>query len=122
MSNYHVLETSEKDHASRVAFHIAVPVENNAVGINLCTAVSQFLAGTETPTSVPWLEATNPSEYAQLQNGEVYEHSAEVTYNANLTIAGKRDLLDARYSQLATSIPKIIRSKFRFWGLDRNVP
>ena len=121
MSDFHVLETSEKDHASRVAFHIAVPNENNAVSVNLRTAVSQYLAAQEVVTSVPWLEATNPSEYTQLQNGEVYEHSAEVRYSANLSVPEKRGLLDARYSQLASNIPAIIRSKFRFWGLDRDV-
>jgi len=118
MSNYHVLDANDKEDKIRVAFHIAVPDEVNAASVNLRECVSQFISQI---TIVPWLEADLPTEYTQIGNGEVYEHSQVVQVNANLSVIEKRTILDTKFNQLNTVIPDLIRGRFRFWGLDRDV-
>ncbi len=115
MSNYHVLETSEKEHSSKVVFHITVPDENNGVGVNLRIALSQYhIEGTE----VPWLDQ---AEITQINNGEIYEHVQKVYYDAELTVSEKRSLIDNKYNSLVANIPDKIRAILRFWGLDRSI-
>ena len=118
MSNYHVLDVNDKEDKVRVAFHIAVPDELNAASVNLRECVSQFISQI---TIVPWLEVDFLAEYTQIGNGEVYEYFQVVQVNANLTVLEKRTLIDNKFNQLNTVIPDLIRGRFRFWGLDRDV-
>ena len=118
--NYHVLQSSRGDRVN-VVFHISVPDELNAVTVNLRDAVKQYLAGQGIVSQVPWLEANNPTEYAQIQNGEIYEHSTVVQYNVNFSDADKRTEMDSKYTAMAVLIQDEIRSRFKFWGLDRDV-
>lgn len=118
MADYHVLESTRRDKV-RVAFHIPVPDENNNVGINFQTAVSQYLTGE--PTVVPWLQSKDPTEYVQLQNGEIYEYVETIEYNANSTNSEKQAVVDVWYNELVSKIPNTIRERFIFWGLDRRI-
>jgi hypothetical protein len=118
MSNYHVLDVNDKEDKINVAFHIVVPDELNAVGVNLMECVSQFIDQT---TKVPWLEVDFPTEYIQIGNGEVYEYSITVQVDANLSVLDKRTLLDNRFNTLNTAIPEVLRKRFKFWGLNRDV-
>jgi len=118
MSNYHVLGVNDKEDKVRVAFHFVVPDELNSASVNLRECVSQFISQI---TIVPWLEADFPTEYTQIGNGEVYEHSLAVQVNANLSVLEKRTILDNKFNQLNTVIPDLIRGRFRFWGLNRDV-
>ena len=118
--NYHVLQSSRGDRVN-VVFHISVPDEDNAVAVNLRSAVSQFLSGQGTVSQVPWLETNNPTEYAQIQNGEIYEHSTVVQYDTNLADGDKRTEMDNKYIALVAMIQNEIRERFKFWGLDRDV-
>jgi len=115
MSNYHVLELNDKQDRARVAFHITTPTENNSQGVALNFAISQHLAP---ETVVPWL--VDP-ELTQIQNGEVFEHIETVKFDANLTELQKRSEIDTRFNALNTKIPDIIRTRYRFWGMDRDV-
>jgi len=118
MSNYHVLDVNDKEDKVRVAFHIAVPDEVNAASVNLRECLSQFISQV---TIISWLEADFLVEYTQIENGEVYEHSLAVQVNANLSVLEKRTILDNKFNQLNTVIPDLIRGRFRFWGLNRDV-
>ena len=121
MSNYHVLEMSHKKNEVIVVFHIAVPNENNAVGINLRSAIKQWSWKKIDISCVPWLAEGDPDEYLAIQNGAIYEHNKIVEFDASLTTLQKRSLIDDMYTSLANSIPNIIRNRFSFWGLDRDV-
>ena len=120
MSNYHILNSSEKDHEVNVVFHIPVPNENNAVGVNLRAALTQHKPFTE--SAVPWLAATNPDEVTSLTNGEIYEHSQLVEYDAKMTDVQKRSRIDEKYSALGVIVVNRIRSILKYWGLNRDVP
>lgn len=125
MSNYHVMQVSDKKDTATVAFHITVPDEDNAVSVNLRTALKQHLDGIDSServvSQVPWLETDFAAEFTAIQNGGVYEHLITVEFDANLTIAQKRTVLDSRYTALAGAIPDILRERFKFWGLNRDV-
>lgn len=122
MANYHILETDEGKRYVQVVFHIAVPSENNSAGVNLQTCIAQYVAERDAVTSVPWLETDNPTEYAALAAGAVYEHGpVSVEIPAYGTVLEQRDAVDARYTQFAVWMPEIIRKRFLFWGLDRDV-
>lgn len=115
MSNYHVLEVNDKQDRATVAFHIGVPSEINAVSVNLRTAIVQHLAP---ESQVPFVDS---SEQTQIANGEIYEHIEHVEFNAHLTLAEKRTIIDNRYTVLASSILDKIRSRYEFYGLSRDV-
>lgn len=124
MSNYHVLEiTADKDTAT-VAMHFTVPDETNFASVNLRTALVQYLAkiNPDAPiTVVPWLETEDPTEYAALAAGSVYEVMQQVEYNVNATNAEKATVIDTRWTALSSTIPDLIRERLKFWGLDRDV-
>ncbi|MBW8001762.1 MAG: hypothetical protein FVQ80_07030 [Planctomycetes bacterium] len=121
MSNYHVLKVSDKKDSANVAYHVGVPSENNVAGVNLRSAVSQSLSGVS-PSQVPWLQGDFSIEYAGLQSGVTYEHVESIRFNANLSNANKQLAIDGRFTELVTSIPNKIRARFKFWGLNRDVP
>ena len=115
MSNYHVLEVNDKQDRARVAFHISVPDESNAQSVALKDCIKQHLSPV---VDIPWL--IDP-ELTQIQNGEVYEHIETVEFDANLTALQKRGEIDARYTVLNSNIPNIIRNRYEFWGMDRDI-
>lgn len=124
MSNYHILTMAPKEHEADVVFHIAVPNENNSAiptNVNLQNCVSAYIANNDNVTAVPWLEADNYTEYQQIINGEIYEKKDTIKFNANITLAQKRDIIDARYTVLSTNLPDQLRSVFKFWGSNRDV-
>jgi len=118
MSNYHILQSTPEGHEVQVVFHIVVPDENNKVNINLRTALVQYQPFIK--SSVPWILETD-AEFIQLKAGELYEYVETVCYNGNFALIQKRDICDARYTQLINIIQNRIRAALCFWGLNRNV-
>ena len=125
MANYHVMEICDDKDVAKIAWHIAVPDEDNYAGVNLRTALGQYLTsaagGERTITQVPWLEADNPTEYASLSGCEVYEIIQTVEYNANDGNAAKAAAMDEHWTQLNSTIPDTLRERLKFWGLNRDV-
>jgi hypothetical protein len=117
MSNYHVLDMTTKEHEVQVIFHIPIPDENNNANINLRTALTQYKS--QKSSQVPWIGA---AELTDMENGLLYEHRETIMFDANLSLAQKRTIIDNRYTVLATSIVSQIRSRLKFWGMDRDVP
>ena len=126
MSNYHVLQISNKKDKAWVAFHIAVPDENNSANKNLRVALKEQLEGLNPTdrviTNVPWLETEFAAEYAQIKDCEVYEHYVGIKFDPALTVIQKRNILDQKYTNFAASIPNTLRERLKFWGLNRDVP
>jgi hypothetical protein len=118
-SDYHVLTINPKADNPRVAFHIPVPNELNSAGINFRVAVKTDIGQT---SIVPWLEADFPTEYIAIQNGEIYERIETVQVNANASDLAKRTAIDARFTTLSVGVPNYIRTIYKFWGMNRDVP
>ena len=124
MSNYHVLEINELENHAQVAFHVSVPDELNGAGINLRTALKQYLErGAQSGTiesGVPWIA---PAELTELQAGDLYEYLADTEFaNAHAADLEKRDQIDAKYTTLVPAVQDRIRKILKFWGMDRDVP
>jgi len=119
MSNWHALKMDKEEDGVRVAFHIPIPDENNSASVNLRIALKQWLEeDLEIGSQVPWIT----TEITDIQSGALYEHVTNIKFDANLTLAQKRTIIDGKYTTYSTSIVDRIRSEFKFWGMDRDVP
>ena len=126
MSDYHVLGQNQKEHRADVVFHIPIADENNSVGVNLRTAVSQYVRPRlddgslgDFQSEVSWITAP---ESALLQSGDLFEHSEIFEYLQDETDLQKQTKIDARYTTLKTKVLDKIRKVLQFWGKDRDVP
>ena len=121
MSNYHVLEINErKKDRARVAFHFAVPAEQNVATKDL----SDCYAEHEGPLTsvVPDLGTTDATELAAIVAGTVIERVETVQYDANAANAAKLAVVEARWTTLNGQIADIVRERYKFWGYNADVP
>lgn len=117
MSNYHALEASKTGDSIRVAFHIAVPNETNALGYNIRTALSED-TGIEKTSLVPWIDS---AEQTQLTNGELYEHIYSFKTHKDISNIVKRDRMDAKYTSLIATVQEALRQRYLYWRFNRDV-
>lgn len=117
MSNYHVLDASNKGDSIRIAFHIAVPNENNAIGYNIRTALAED-DGISKTSIVPWIET---AEQTQLTNGELYEHVYSFRTNKDIPNLTKRDRMDAKYTSFIPTVQEALRQRYTYWRFNRDV-
>lgn len=120
MSNYHILNSSIEDHEVQVVFHIPIPNGNNNVGVNYQQALKEFKPFAE--SKVPWLQQNNPTEFSQLQNGEIYEYAETIEYDAKTTDPAKQAAIDAKFNELKNKIQDHLQKQLKYWGKDRDVP
>lgn len=117
MSNYHVLDAANTGDTIRIAFHITVPSETNAIGYNIRTALSEDEAISKT-SIVPWIET---AEQTLLTNGELYEHVYSFKTNKDVPNLTKRDRMDAKYTSLVSTVQEGIRQRYTYWRFNRDV-
>ena len=121
MSDYHVLEAHEKDHQLRVVFHLPIPeTGNNAVGVQWRAAVVEYQRG-NTDSCVPNLAA---EEQTQLTNGELYEHSVNLCFDAAMTNAQKVAIVEAAFTKAKNGedgVLEILKRRLKYWGKTGNV-
>jgi hypothetical protein len=123
MADYHVLTMDAKVDSANVVFHFTIPDENNFAARNKRDVVKAFLeasaeGGTIT-SDYPFIVA---GELTQMQAGEIYEHPETVEFDGNLTMAQKRDIIDARWTALNTAVLARLDNEMDFYGYDRDVP
>jgi hypothetical protein len=123
MANWHARESNEDGNTIIIVFHVPIPVETNQAGLGLRDA----LARSPLRSNTVMAEGTGQglitaAEKAQLAAGELFEFVQRFDVNPNLTATQTRDLIDARYTQLATAIPARLRKALAYFGFDRNVP
>ena len=123
MSNFHILNTSEKLTNARVVYHVAIPDEMNNDSTNYRTAVYEWQGGGTISSIVPNIETEFAAEYAAMQTGEIYEYVETFIFsNANLSNLAKRTEIDNRYAELATEQVNYLKKILKFWGMNRDVP
>lgn len=113
MSNYHILDAHEKGHKVRVVFHIAIPNEDNAAGVNKRIALTQYKPFTESAYA-----ATSQAEKDQLIAGELYEHVETVKFDGEMTNIQKLQAVANRYTDLSIAMPTKLGKVLKFWGGD----
>lgn len=116
--NYHVLNGNEKGDSFKVAFHIAVPVEQNKANTAALRASLAEDPWIDKTSIVPWIDA---AEQTKLTNGELYEHVETFATHPDRTTGNDRTRLDARYTQLSSSIVTGIRRRYAYWRYNRDV-
>lgn len=120
--NYHILGGSNDGNTYTIAMHIPVPDTENEVGVNYRTALVQMRTNPETsemPKSiVPFIEA---AEQAQLDSGELVEHTIAFQTHPGETLVQKRDRIDEKYGTLKVSVREQWIHRLRYWGYDRHV-
>ena len=123
MSNFHILNTSEKLTNARVVYHVAIPDEMNNDSTNYRTAVYEWQGGGTISSIVPNIETEFAAEYAAMQTGEIYEYVETFIFsNANLSNLAKRTEIDNRYTEIATEQVNYLKKILKFWGMNRDVP
>ena len=130
MSDYHGLDVTAKLNQIRIAIHSPTPAGNNDVGYSYALAVKEARTSTAPdgitqipPTSiVPWLEATNPTEYSEIQNGTIVETVENVEFDANASNAAKVQVMNAYVAARIPEITQEVTHRLEFWGADRNLP
>jgi hypothetical protein len=124
--NYHILNLNNYKNIARVVYHFSVPDENNSIGINLRTALIQYLdlARPDRVVSiVPNLQVSDITEYNNIVAGVIYEYVKEFKFsNANLSLADKRTEVDSNFTALQITVVDKLRNILSFWGMERNVP
>lgn len=122
MSSYHVLESFDGGEKVQVVFHIPVPNTLNYVGTNLRTAfVAYKTAHNDTGSSiVPLLATSDPTEYAAIVAGQIYEHQ-EYVYAPDHDPLVKKATIDALYTKRSAIITVELADRFQFWGFNANV-
>ena len=118
MSNYHVLKQTDLKHEVRVVFHFPVPAGTNEAGKNFSDCVKEDLAPED--SAVPNLVTDNPTEHGQILNGEVLEVQKTVEFNATLTVAQKRAVIEQEWTDTQALLKK--ENEYQWWGYAADVP
>jgi len=118
MANYHILDGRADGNYYTVVFHLPVPNITNAVGFNYRAVMAAQLSA-EWISAVPHITTT---EDAQIKAGELYELSWGYDTHPGISLAEKRDELDARFATFSIGVIAQIEARFEFYGFDRDVP
>jgi len=121
MSDYHGLEVSAKFNTIRIAIHSNTPNGTNLVGYAYDQALLEYFGETPT-TAVPWLEATNPTEFGQIQTGNVFETVEVVGFDANATQSEKVQAMNEYVAARKPQVEADMLRRLEYWGADRMLP
>jgi len=122
MSNYHILEQSEDKKTVRTVFHLPVPDYTTEAAVKL-EASLVAAKDSESPVSqVPNLATDNPTEYAAIQAGKIYEHVEAVRYSSvNLTNSQRIAEIESRYKILAVDAIEPLKTRLDLFGKSADV-
>ena len=113
----HAMNINAKGNVVTVAFHIQVPDEDTAAGVNLRTAVIE--SGLSEGTSIN--PRTSVGELAQIAAGEVLEIVEGVQFDKNWTNAVKLAKIAERHAVFESAGRDRLRSQLKFWGYAADV-
>ena len=116
MSNVHTREFDEAERSLACVFHIPIPAAgNNLAGIQWQTVVKNWRNSNGGTVSV--ISEIDPTEQAQLDNGELIEVSANVVFSSiNLNNAQRQTEVNAAYSAEVTRLQTELQTTLNFFG------
>ena len=119
MSDYHIVDGDLEGEgtAYTVVFHVPVPNENNAISVNLRTALAQDTEVSKA-SKVPWLSQAHKDS---LTNGEVFEVILAYRRDPNNTLGQDQAAIDVLFTNKSSAVQNKLRDRYRFWGHDRDV-
>ena len=108
----HILEQDVGNKTVNCIFHIPVPDEANAVGVNWRIAVVRSLK------PAPLLNWNSQDENTQIENGEVLEIMEAVRFSSvGLTDTERLLEIDAAYTTRSATLLSELAVKLNFYGL-----
>lgn len=122
MSDYHILDISGDGQRVSVIFHVPIDNVNNSVGVNLRTALKQYLESqSESGTITSSLPGIDSVELTSLQNGEKYEEKKDLHFNVFLSNVEKLAIVIQTFTHDSIVIKNAISSRLKFWGKSGDV-
>lgn len=130
MADYYLLTQNRKKDRVDVVYHIPIAATNNFAGVSFRTAVQQLRtiyfdvngAPLVTPilprTLVPFLDSGTKTK---VENGEVWEEKVLVKFDANLSKAAKKTIIDDLFTAESANILTKIQIELDFWGFEGTV-
>ena len=131
MSDYHILSGDKNGNSFQVVMHLPFPNEDNAIGVNYRTALSEQ-RGSPYASVIPYGLA---GEQTALDAGALLEHSINYNTNPSLTPAENRNILRAIWtdlqiegalnSEMEAGEPNLIeemQNRLKYWHYTDDVP
>jgi len=117
MSNYHILEASDKGNSLRVVMHIAVPVQTNLANKTLSSCIIEDPS--KVKTSI--LASVTTAEINGIAAGTLVEYVISVRTHKDIPNITKRNRLDAAYNKAVIKEQNALRQRYWGWGFERNI-
>ncbi len=117
MSDYHVLEASDRGNSLKVAMHIPVPSGTNLVS----KTFTGCLVEDTSISKVSVVASIATQEQDALTAGTLAERVVSLRTHKDLSNAVKRNRLDSAYNQNVTRVQNALRQRYWGWGFERDV-
>ena len=118
MSNYHILAGQPDGNQLRVVFHVPVPGTSNVAGISFRDALAMYAQ----PMSCMPASLLGAGEQEAIDAGALCEVVWEFHTNPEMTLLDKRDIMDAKYTDLVSSVIAQLEERLEYYGYSRDVP
>jgi len=122
MSDIHILEGDPQAEKFTVVYHLPVPAEANAVGINLQACVAEDDAVTIYPNTYRGANTELPSgmisqqEITAMTDGELIEFSEAFTRTPGETPAQDLARIKDKWNAIAARAATLLRNRYKYWG------
>lgn len=117
MSDIHIL-TGDGLNKWTAIFHIAIPSQNNPVGINYRTAlINSGIGGTSIMIEGPGDGQISTAELGQIAAGEIYEHVIPLLIESGGTSGAERQaMVRAQYTKAKNAVIADLQSRLKYFG------
>lgn len=117
MSDYHVMRAAEDGGTIDLVFHVPVPDENNAAGVNLRTCLVED-EGVVKESIVTWIET---AEQTALSAGELLEYPYILHTHKDVPSAVKAAKIEELFTAGVPVVQEQLRQKYIYWHYNGNV-
>lgn len=121
MASYYVLNMDVKQDQLSVVYHVLIPAAaTNFAGLTFRNAIVER----DSPVSAlpdTFNGADITVEKAKVASGELYEVQKTIQFDANLSNANKKAVIDADYTATSAQILSELQNSLEFWGYSTTV-
>jgi hypothetical protein len=119
MSDFHALTQTENKMEVIFVFHYTTPVGQNAASVDYCDCIKKDL----NPSSslVPDLQTDDPTEYAAILAGEVFEEMILLGFDADMTNQQKLNATEERWTAKNTEFQARIPIVYKFYKMAQDI-
>jgi len=114
MANWHVLKQSLDEKQVSLVFHYITPSGTNVAGLTYSECILRDKA--PEGSSVPKLETDNPTEYAAILDGSVYEEGLSISLDPNATNPEKVSFINGAWERRNSKFQSFVTKIYKFYG------